>query len=32
MLARFVLYFKIKYLIKTNQYNTVRGVFNKCTL
>jgi hypothetical protein len=32
MLTRFVLYFKIKYLIHTNQYNTVRGVFSKCTL
>jgi hypothetical protein len=31
MLARFVLYFKIKYLIHTNQYNVVKGVFNKCT-
>lgn len=32
MLARFVLYFKIKYLIETKQYNTIKGVFNKCTL
>ena len=32
MLTRFLLNFRIKYLVRTGQYNAVKGVFNKCTL
>jgi len=31
MLTRFLLNFKIKHLIHTKQYKTIKGVFNKCT-